>query len=120
MAEIVWSKPKPALYLSDCEALRKALYKGDSIRIITNIWDEETHGKREVLVTAEIDGVYPNGVQLVFTHRNWRGIIKCYRWLSYVQMLIDDRNGAISFIDVGGRGANVDRAREDETNEAVF
>lgn len=100
--------PTPTLFLSDCEELRKSLKKGDDFEIITNVWAGESQGKQRKRIFATIDGVYRNGIQLYFYHRNWRGPVKCYRWLSYKQIIMDRRIGAIPFVDCLGRGANVD------------
>lgn len=100
--------PTPMFYLKDCEELRRTLKKGDDFEIITEIWAGEAQGKQKRRIIATIDGVYPNGMQVYFYHKNWRGNVKCYRWLSYKQIIIDRRNGAIPFVGLGGRGANAD------------
>ena len=94
MAELVriWKK--------DCEKLRRSFSKGENLEFETLVWVSPNERKRKRLF-GKIEGVYPDGIRLSFMHSRYCGTIKCFRWLSYVQILMDIQSGNVPFDDCG-------------------
>lgn len=85
------------LTVRDCERLRDTLHEGDDFEIDTDVWDS-IRDKVKKRVTTKIEGVYPHGLLLSFWHRTWKGKIKRTRWISYVQIIIERREGKVPYV----------------------
>lgn len=97
-------EPPVTLRTSHCAALRDSLRKGDDFEIETLVFSDVTQTQERKRVYSTIDGVYPSGIRVKFYHKNWQGKILLYRWLSYVQIILDRRAGNIPFANVGCKG----------------
>ena len=94
--------PPITLTLDDCEAVKNSLHVGQTIEIETPVWLDNTIQAKKRL-KATIDHVGKKGIRVWFWHRNWKELTQCYRWISYVQIVMDRRAGKLPFANVGGR-----------------
>ena len=92
--------PTVTLTTDDCEAVKNSLHIGDQNEIETLVWMDNTIQERK-RVKATIDHICPKGIRVYFWHRNWKSLVQVYRYLSYVDIILDRRNGKIPFATTG-------------------
>jgi len=84
----------------DVYKVRREFCYGQDFFCETFVWtDELIHEKKKIHMT--IEGVYEHGLLLSFYHRNWKGLMKCTRWISYVEILMARLAGRTPLADVG-------------------
>lgn len=71
----------------DARVLRGRYRPGYTIRIRTPVWVSSYNCKLKT-VKARIAGVYPNGMNVYFTHRNWKCAMKLYRFIPWNELVL--------------------------------
>lgn len=89
--------PAVRLTLRDVAMLRATFMEGDTLKIETPVWESNRNHVRKKL-KATVDRVCPHGVRFRFDHKNGKDTITCYRWLGYVDMILQTRDGRKTYL----------------------